>query len=63
MHRSLLVPVINQSNSQVPYQLVIAKIAVLIQTVETFTLELVSVGQFYVLQEVLMHLHTPQNLQ
>lgn len=63
MYRSFLVPVINQTNCQIPHQFISGQIGIFIEAVEALTLELVSVSQFYVLQQVLMHLDSPQNLK
>jgi hypothetical protein len=63
IYRSFLVPVINQTNGQIPHQFIVAQIGIFIEAVEALSLELVSVGQFNVLQQVLVDLHASQNLK
>ena len=63
IYRSFLVPVINQTNCQIPHQFIVAQIGIFIEAVEALSLELVSVGPFYLLQQVPMHLHASQSLK
>jgi len=63
IYRSFLVPVVNQTNGQIPHQFIVVQIGIFIEAVEALSLELVSVGQFYVLQQVLVDLHASQNLK
>lgn len=63
IYRSFLVSVVNQTNCQIPHQFIVGQIGIFIEAVEALSLELVSVGQFNVLQQVLVHLHASQNLK
>jgi endonuclease III len=61
--RSLLVAVVDQPDGQVPHQFLFLKVGVLIQAIEALSFKLVPIGQFEVLQQVPVHLHTLESLQ
>lgn len=60
---SFLAATVHQAHSQVPHQLVARQIRFLVEAVVSLSLELVSVGELDVVQEVLVHLHALQLLQ
>jgi hypothetical protein len=54
---SLLVSIINEPDGKIPDNFFIGKVTILIDTIESFSFELIAVGRLDVVQDFPMHLH------